>query len=84
MTANREDETMSPETIEDVLTRFTPRWMAVPGVVGTGVGDLDGSPCIKVFIAKQTRHIEREIPEKAGGFPVIVELSGEIKPFDDD
>jgi hypothetical protein len=75
---------MSEETIEAVLSQFTRRWMSIQGVVGTGIGEQDGSPCIRVFVTRYTRHIEREIPQKAGGFPVIVELSGEIKAFGDD
>lgn len=67
---------MTPPPIEEVLRRNTPAWMAVPGVVGTGIGLCDAVPCLKVFAAERTPEIGKRIPDSAEGYPVRVEVTG--------
>ena len=39
--------------IQEVLQEHTARWMATAGVVGTAIGEFEGRPCIKVFLAEE-------------------------------
>lgn len=80
-TPNEEDRVARP-TIQEVQERHTGAWMALPGVVGTGIGACDGEPCIKVFAARMTEEIEREIPDDVEGYPVRVEVTGPFRPRD--
>ena len=81
---NREGEgEMSSKTIEQVLEEYTDRIMSVDGVVGTGIGECDGQPCIKVYVVKKTRELEEQIPATLEGYPVSIQETGEIKALDD-
>ncbi|MFV1988552.1 MAG: hypothetical protein ACC682_14855 [Gemmatimonadota bacterium] len=70
------------ETIETVLKRVTDRWMANPGVVGTGIGLCDDRPCIKVFASRPADQLDPPIPEEVDGYPVRVEVTGPIRALD--
>jgi hypothetical protein len=56
--------------------------MAVPGVVGTAQGLCEGKPCIKVFVARTTPDLLKAIPASLEGYPVVVEETGELRPFE--
>lgn len=60
-------------TIEEALKALTDRVMSIPGVVGTAEGLCEGRPCLKVFLAKKTPELLRQIPAVLGGYPVITE-----------
>jgi hypothetical protein len=66
--------------INAVLRDHEKQLMAIPDVVGVYVGVLpDGkTPCLKVMLAKETPH--RAIPRELEGYPVIAEVTGEIRP----
>ena len=66
-----------------VLADHGPRLMAIPGVVGVYIGQLgDGrTPCLKVMLARKTPENERAIPRTLEGFPVVTEVTGEIRPM---
>jgi hypothetical protein len=73
---------MAATTIQEILKQHTVELMAIPGVVGTAIGECDGSPCIKVFVVKKTTDIMNKIPSKLDGFPVAVEETGTIRRLD--
>ena len=77
--ARGEDKKMAPKTIQQVLEEYTDRWMAIPGVVGTAIGQFEGRPCITVFVAEKTEQLAAAIPQAVGGYPVIIEETGEIR-----
>ena len=70
------------EPIETVLKRVTDRWMAIPGVVGTGIGRCDAGPCIKVFASRPADQLDPPIPEEVDGYPVQVEVTGPFRALD--
>ncbi len=72
-------ETVKQKTIEEVLAEHTPEWMAVPGVIGTGIGECDRKPCIKVLVVEASDSLSQRIPKEVEGFPVRIEVTGEIK-----
>jgi hypothetical protein len=70
---------MSARTIELVLAEYTDRWMAVPGVVGTAIGESGGRPCILVFVADAGAALAAGIPGNLEGHPIVVEQTGEFE-----
>ncbi|MCU0639796.1 MAG: hypothetical protein MUF59_08010 [Candidatus Krumholzibacteria bacterium] len=41
----------------------------------------DGKPCIMVYVVKETAEHRRKIPKELEGIPVVIEVSGEIRPM---
>lgn len=82
------EEDMSEATIEEVQEAHTPRWMELPGVVGTGIGlcqveddpDGPGEPCIRVFLARPSPEAEAAIPVEVEGYQVELVVTGEFRP----
>jgi len=75
------ENTTPKKTIEQVLEEHTDEWMSLPGVVGTGIGESEGKLCIKVFVIEITPELQQQIPSEVEGYPVIIEETGEFKPF---
>ncbi len=69
--------------INDVLRAHDQELLAIPGVVGVYVGALaDGkTPCLKVMLARKSPETERAIPKTLEGYPVVTEVTGEIRPL---
>ena len=66
--------------IEQVLAEHSPKLMAMRGVTAVGQSELDDhSPCIRVWILQHDADLERAIPKRIEGYPVVVEVSGEIR-----
>lgn len=74
-----EEKQMRAKTIEQVLKEHTDEWMAIPGVVGTAMGEHQGKPCIKVLVVKKTEKLAEAFPAQVEGFPVIVEETGQFR-----
>lgn len=72
-------ESVKQKTIEEVLAEHTPVWMAIPGVIGTGIGEFDGRPCIKVLVVQASDSLSHQIPKDVDGYPVRIEVTGEIR-----
>ena len=73
---------MSSRPIADVLAEHSPRLMTLPGVVGTAEGrDERGGPCILVFVASDTPELRASIPSRIEGYPVKIQVTGEIIPL---
>ena len=69
-------------TIEAALKRHTDNLMAIPGVVGTAIGQCDAKPCIMVLVVKKSPDLMQKIPQQLDGFPVIVNETGSIRPLE--
>ena len=69
--------------INAVLAAHDGELLAKPGVVGVYVGlKADGkTPCLRVMLAKDDAELQRSIPPTLEGYPVITEVTGEIRPF---
>ena len=77
-------ESPSPRRdINAVLAAHDRQLLALPAVVGVYVGVLaDGrTPCLKVMLARPTPETERRIPREIEGYPMVTEISGEIRPL---
>jgi len=69
--------------INDVLRAHDKELLAIPGVVGIYVAVLDDgkTPCLKVMLARKSPETERAIPKTLEGYPVVIEVTGEIRPL---
>jgi hypothetical protein len=70
--------------INAVLADHDKALLAIPDVVGVYVGTLEDRPtlCLKVMLARKNSEAERKIPKVIEGYPVVVEVSGEIRALD--
>lgn len=74
---------MPTKTIEQVQQEHTEAWMAIPGVIGTAIGEHKGNPCILVLTASNTKQVRETIPSTVDGYPVVIEYTGEIHALDE-
>ena len=74
---------MPEKHIAQVLAEHTHSLMSLPGVVGTGQGECDGQPCIRVFVVKKTEELLKQIPPVIDGYQVAVDETGEFKALDE-
>ena len=70
---------MPDEAIESVLQKHTRRLMSLPGVVGIAQGECEGKLCIKVYVARKTARLLRQLPPDLDGYLVNVEESGKFQ-----
>jgi len=70
---------MPRETIREILKKHSDELMSVPGVVGVAEGESGGRPCIRVFVVHRNSELLRRLPGRLGGYPVLVEESGEFR-----
>ena len=73
---------MTDKTIQQVQEEHTDEWMALPGVVGTALGQCQGKPCILVLTASNTEQVRQRIPSTVEGYPVLVQHIGEVRARD--
>lgn len=73
---------MADKTIQQVQEEHTAQWMALPGVVGTALGQCEGKPCILVLTASHTEQVRQTIPSTVEGYPVVVQNIGEVRARD--
>ena len=80
-TAEHQENTtpMPKPTIEQVQEKHQDHWMAIPGVVGVGIGAVDNKPVIKVLVVQQTPALAQKIPKMVEGYSVVIEETGEIR-----
>ena len=80
-----QDSSPSPKRdINAVLAAHEKQLLAIPEVVGVYVGDLQdgGTPSLKVMLARKRPESARKIPRSIEGYPVVVEVTGEIRALD--
>ncbi len=70
---------MSQPTIQEVRKKHQDQIMAVPGVIGIGIGAVDDTLVIKVLVAKKTAELERKIPMTLEGYQVVIQETGVIR-----
>ena len=70
--------------INDVLRAHDKELLAIPGVVGVYVGILENgkTPCLKVMLARKSPEAERAVPRTLEDYPVVIEVTGEIRPLE--
>ena len=76
-------DTVTHPDVISAQEALTPTVMALAGVVGTAVAECDGEPCIKVYLATAAEEVAEKIPADFGGFPVVTEVTGEVRKRND-
>ena len=66
-------------TVADVLRAHTAELMKIPGVVGTGEGEVRGEPAVIVLVSRRTSEVSRRVPKRLEGYPVEVRVVGDVK-----
>lgn len=65
-----------------VMNRYADSLMAISGVTGVSVGaDEDGLPLIMILIREESAELRALLPDSLEGYPVQVNVSGEIRPL---
>ncbi len=77
--AEHREGDMAGRTIEAVLSQHTRELLSLPGVVGAGIGECEGKPCIKVLVVQEIPELVNKIPETLEGYRVVIEETGEIR-----
>ena len=67
---------MPDKSIDTVLSEWTDRLIAIPGVEGTAEGLASGKPCILVFTARKKDDLAGKIPSAIEGYPVVIDETG--------
>ena len=81
---NPGSDQMTLRPIEKVLKEHTAGWMSMPGVVGCGIGERRGKPCINILVVKRTKDLADRIPGEVEGYAVDVKETGRIRALDTD
>jgi hypothetical protein len=70
--------------INAVLAAHDKELLAIPDVVGVYVGTMEDcrTPCLKIMLARKNPETERKIPRSIEGYPVVFEVTGEIRALD--
>ena len=69
--------------IAKVIEAHSAELMSRRGVVGVYEGARDdGSPCIRVMLREKTPDLEKSLPRELEGWPVEIDVTGEIRPMD--
>src|SRR5437588_6470506 len=71
--------------INAVLRDHDKELLLIPNVVGVYVGVIEttNKPCLKVMVARELTKSDPAIPTSIEGYPVVVEVTGEIRPLHD-
>jgi len=81
----KESDSMATQDIKTVMEANVDELMAIPGVTAVAIGALeDGTACIRVYVIESSKEIRESIPANLEGHPVVVEVSGEIRPLSED
>jgi len=69
--------------INAVLRDHDRELLAMPNVAGVYVGALEGTgePCLKVMLKHEPSKRDQQIPKRIEGYPVVTEITGEIRPL---
>lgn len=70
---------MENKSIEEVQRLYEDEWLNIPGVVGVGIGECEGTPCIKIMVGNKTDSLSAHIPSQIEGFIVEIQETGEFK-----
>ncbi len=67
------------KSIEQVQRENEKKWMALPGVIGVGIGECEGSPCLKILVSEKSPD---GFPKRVEGYRVEVIISGSVRALD--
>ena len=66
-------------TIEQAKEQHETELMAIEGVVGVGIGECEGEPCVKVLLENESSDLKQRIPTQLDGYVVDTEVVGSLE-----
>lgn len=66
-------------SIEEAQTELAEELMADPAVTIVAIGECDGEPCIRVWVAARSEELDAKIPAEFKGYRVETSVSGEVR-----
>jgi hypothetical protein len=66
-------------TIQQAKEQHETELMAIDGVVGVGIGECEGAPCVQVLLENESSELKRQIPTQLDGFTVETEVVGSLE-----
>ena len=66
-------------SIEEAQTDLAEALMADPAVTIVAIGECDGEPCIRVWVAERSEELDAKIPSEFKGYRVETSVSGEVR-----
>jgi hypothetical protein len=70
---------MTSDRLKAAQKHLTAQVMGRAGVTGTAIGEKNGKACLKVYVSKKGSG--GSIPRRVRGVPVVVEVTGDIRPL---
>ena len=70
---------VSRPAIELVKEQHESELMAVEGVVGVGIGECQGKPCIEVYLTDESSNLRQQIPPQLNGYKVNTKVIGKVE-----
>jgi len=75
------DSTKVLKSISQVLATYTPEWMKISGVIGTGETKKDNAPAIMIMVDTLTDSLRSSLPSSVEGYSVVIEQTGKVVPL---
>ncbi len=66
-------------SIEEAQTELAESLMVDPAVTIVAIGECDGEPCIRVWVAERSEELDAKIPSEFKGYRVETRISGEVR-----
>ncbi|MBT8422368.1 MAG: hypothetical protein HKN56_05270 [Gammaproteobacteria bacterium] len=63
-------------TIAEVIEIHLDRLFGLEDVAGVAEGQLDGEPCIKIYLVQENTRTVLELPGELEGYPLVTEITG--------
>ena len=71
--------TTTPRPIDIAKDELATNLLDTKGIVGVGIGDCNGSSCIRVYLENESPELKAKVPAQFHGFVVVTEVSGPIE-----
>lgn len=67
------------KTIRQVLKDSAPRFLALPDVIGVGIGTEAGKPCLRVYLKRKNPAALHALPREVEGYRVDAVITGDVR-----
>ncbi|HKZ88922.1 MAG TPA: hypothetical protein VJ300_01560 [Thermoplasmata archaeon] len=66
-------------SVEEVKRRHEASLLRTAGVVGVGIGQKDGKPCVRIYVTEDSPKVLAALPLTLDDVPVEIVVSGPFK-----
>ena len=77
--AQTKDLIITEDMVLNTLNNHASELMQLSGVVAVGLGECNGTPCIRVLSKDHASELTKELPKEINGIKVELVVSGEVK-----